>query len=165
MNVVVFVHIFIIHNGIAIYCSTWKVFLVDCLLCKKNKYVEDKLNRTCSSTFIHTKTPFVTIQGTITAMKYRNNDIRSILFLHFRANLGMMLAQDDASCQADRSTLVMYVANIVHKLRWPAKSLYLNPIDHLLDLLKRKGSCTIQSLQLNHRELPRVIHQICVAIP
>ena len=43
------------------------------------------------------------------------------------------------------------------------KSLYLNPIDHLLDLLKRK--VRVQLLQLNHRELTRVIYQMFAAIP
>ena len=41
--------------------------------------------------------------------------------LHISANLGMMLAQDYASCHADRSTLVMSIANNVQTIRWPAK--------------------------------------------
>ena len=53
----------------------------------------------------------------------------------------------------------MLVANNVRKFRWPAKSLDLNPIDHLLDLLKR--NVRAQPLQLNLRELTRVIHQMC----
>jgi len=57
----------------------------------------------------------------------------------------------------------MLVANNVHKFRWPAKSLDLNPIDHLLDLLKHK--LRAQPLQLNLRELMFVIHQMCAAIP
>ena len=47
-------------------------------------------------------------------MRYRNDVIRSVL-LHIRTNLGMMLARDYASCQAARSTLVILVANNVHK--------------------------------------------------
>ena len=58
--------------------------------------------------------------------------------LHISANLGMMLAQDYASCHVDRSTLVMSIANNVQTLRWYAKCLVLNHTDHLLDLLKRK---------------------------
>ena len=53
-------------------------------------------------------------------MRYRNDVIRSIL-LHIRTNLGMMLARDYASCHAARSTLVMLLANNVHKFRLPAK--------------------------------------------
>jgi len=58
---------------------------------------------------MHTKTPSVTIQGNITAMRYRNEVIRSVLFLYIRANLDMMLERDYALCYADRSTLVMVV--------------------------------------------------------
>ena len=43
------------------------------------------------------------------------------------------------------------------------KSLDLNPIDHLLELLKCKVRA--QPLQLNLRKLTRVIHQMYAAIP
>ena len=43
------------------------------------------------------------------------------------------------------------------------RSLDLNHIDHLLDLLKRK--IRAYPLQLNLGERMRVIHQMCVAIP
>ena len=96
----------------------------------------------------------VTIQGNITAMRYRNDVIRSVFLLHIRVNLDMMFGRDYASCHAARYTLIMIVANNIHKLRWPAKSLDLNPIDHLLDLLNR-NICT-QPLQPNLKELTRV---------
>jgi len=51
------------------------------------------------------------------------------------------------------NTLVMIVTNNVHKLRWTAGSLDLNPIDNLLELSKRK--VRTQPLQLNIRELTR----------
>ena len=88
---------------------------------------------------------------------------QSVLLLHIRANLGIMLARDYASCHVARITLVMLVANNVQQLRWPAQSLNLDPIDHLLDLLKPKV-CS-QLLQLNLRELTCVIPQMCAAIP
>ena len=43
------------------------------------------------------------------------------------------------------------------------KSPDLNPIDHLLDLLKHKVRA--QPLQLNLRELMRASHQMCAVIP
>ena len=91
-----------------------------------------------SSVFMHTEAPSVTIQGNITAVRYRDDVIWSVLLLQIRANLSMTLARDYALCHADRSTQVMLVANNIQNLRWPAKSLNLNPIDHLLDLLQRK---------------------------
>jgi len=88
---------------------------------------------------------------------------QSVLLLHIRANLGIMLSRDYASCHVARITLVMLVANNVQQLRWPAQSLNLDPIDHLLDLLKLKVCA--QLLQLNLRELTCVIPQMCAAIP
>ena len=119
--------------------------------------------RALESVFMHTKTPSATIQGNITAIRYRNDVIRSVLLLHIRASLGMMLARDYASCHAARSTLIMIVANNVQNLRWPAKSLNLNLIDHCLDLLK----CNVRSqpLQQNLGELTRVINQMVAVIP
>jgi len=57
-------------------------------------------------------------------MRNRNDFIRSVLLLlllHIRANLGMILARDYASCHMARSTLVKRLANTMQQLRWPAK--------------------------------------------
>ena len=123
---------------------------------KNNNYGENKHNRAFPCT---RKLPRVTIQGNITAMRYRNDVIRWVLLLHIGANPRIMLARNFASCHVARNTLVMLEANNVPNLRWPAISLDLNPIDPLLDLLKRKVHA--QSLQLN---LTCVIHQMCAAI-
>ena len=112
---------------------------------------------------MHTETPSVTIQWNLTAMRYRNDVIRSVLLLHIRANLSMMLALDYVSCHAARSTLVMLVANNLLKLRWPAKRLDLNPIRPLVGPIESKVRA--QPLQLNLRELTSVIHQMYAAIP
>ena len=53
---------------------------------------------------MNTKTPSVTIQGNITAKRSQNDVIRSVLLLHIRAKLGMMLARDYASCHVARHT-------------------------------------------------------------
>jgi len=74
------------------------------------KYGKNKHTRTRSSVFMHTKTPSVTIEGNITAMRYRNDVIRSVLLLHIRVNLGMLLARDYTSRHATRNTLVLLVA-------------------------------------------------------
>ena len=79
----------------------------------------------------------------------------------------MVLTRDYTSCHGARSilesTLVMTIAINLEKCRWPAKGLDLNPIDHLMDLLKRL--IRAQPLQLNLRELTRIIHQLCASIP
>ena len=84
---------------------------------KNITYGEINHNRTPSSVFIHTKTRSVIVEGNITVMRYRNDDIRSIYFLHICAHLDMMmLARDYASCHAATRTLVMIVANNVQQL-------------------------------------------------
>ena len=61
----------------------------------------------------------------------------------------------------------MYTSNDCSKQRAKSQkactSLDLDPIDRLLDLLKRKVRA--QPLQLNPWELTCVIHQMCAAIP
>ena len=122
---------------------------------KKTLNMTKKALHNALKRFMHTKTPSVTIQGNITAMMYRNDVIRSVLLL------GMMLARDYALCHAVRSTLVMLKANNV-RIQMICKNPNFNPIDHLLDLLKRRVRA--QSLQLNLKELTRVIHHIYAAI-
>ena len=84
----------LVHGNVVVEFGR-KVFLVDCLLCKALHMAQISL--------------------TERAMRYRNDVIRSVLLLHIRANLGMMLARDYASCHAARSTLIMIVANNVQK--------------------------------------------------
>ena len=103
----------------------------------------NKHSRTHSNVFIHTKTPSVTIKGNITATKYRNDVIRSVLLLHIRANLGMMLAQDYASCHAARSTLVMFVANI----QMTCDNSGFKSYRSLVGPIETQDSCTVAATQ------------------
>ena len=139
-----------------------KVLLVDCLLWKTITMAKISITERAQAFPCTRKLPSVTIQGNITAMRYRNDVIRWVLLLHIRANLRIMLARNFASCHVARNTLVMLEANNVPNLRWPAISLDLNPIDHLLDLLKRKVRA--QPMELNLREFTLVIHRMCAAI-
>ena len=92
---------------------------------KKNiNYGEYKHTRTRISVVVHTNTPSVATQGNLTAIRYRNDVIQSVL-LHIRANLGMVLARDYTSCHAARSTLVMSVANNVQKLSGSSRVLFI----------------------------------------
>ena len=49
-------------------------------------------------------------------MRYRDDVTRSVLLLHIRANLGMMLVRDYESCHTARSTLEICVANNCKKI-------------------------------------------------
>ena len=52
----------------------------------------------------------------------------------------------------------MLVANNVQNIRWPAKNLDLNTIDHLLEPIEMQGLCTAAATKYIE-ELKRVIHQ------
>ena len=71
-------------------------------------------------------------------MRYPNDIIRSVL-LQYLYDVGRGLY---ASCHAARNTLLVTCNKCskqhANKRRKSAKSLDLNPIDHLLDLLERK---------------------------
>ena len=149
------------HDMVVVEFGT-NLLLVDSLPWKNIKDGENKYNRTLKR-FHAQENSKCNHSRKHNCDELSNDVIRSVLLLHIAANLGMMLARDYSSCHATRNTLVMLVANNMQKLRWPAKTLTLNPLDHLLDQLKRKVRA--QPLQLNLRELMRVIHQMFTAIP
>ena len=107
---------------------------------------------------MHTKIGSVPIQGDVWNWRHSVGSSSSYP-CQSRCDVGTRYA----SCHAARSTLVMCVGNNVQKLRRPAKSLDLYPIDHVLGLLKRMVRA--QPLQLHLVELTRVIHHMCAAIP
>ena len=86
---------------------------------------------------MHTKTPIVRLQGAVNAVCYQNDILLPLVIPHSRANRGMILAQDNAPCHSVCTTQQLLGANNVRRLDWPAKSPDLNPIEHVLDLLKR----------------------------
>ena len=87
---------------------------------------------------MHTKTPIVRFQGAVNAVRYQNDILLPLVIPHIRVNRGMILAQDNAPCHSARTTQQLLRANNVRLLDWPAKSLDLNPIRHVWDLLKRR---------------------------
>jgi len=109
---------------------------------KNIKYGENKQNKKRSNVFMQTKSTTVTIQGNITAMRSRNDVIRSVLLLHIRANLGMKLARDYASCHVARSTLVMMVSNNVQTTQMACKKSGFKSYRPLVGPIETQGSCT-----------------------
>lgn len=112
---------------------------------------------------MHTKTPAVSVDGNLTARRYQDQIITPVLLPHFRANRGMMLAQDNAPCHTARATQGMLQLNQVRVIPWPSKSPDLNPIENVWDLLKRRIRKLPQ--QQNLRGLGIIIQQAWQAIP
>jgi transposase len=88
---------------------------------------------------MHTKTPIIRVIGGLTARRYQDNITGPVLVPHFRANRGMILAQDNAPCHSARTTQQFLAGNNIRTLDWPAKSPDLNPIEHIWDLVKRNA--------------------------
>ena len=77
-------------------------------------------------------------EGAETAIRYRNDILRPIL-QPYRQNFGEEFALMDDSSRPHRAHFVNEFLhdNIIARLEWPACSLYMNPIDHAWDTLKR----------------------------
>lgn len=86
---------------------------------------------------MHTKTPFIRVITGLTARRYQDDILRSILVSHIMANRNMTLAQDNVPCYTARTTQQFLEVNNFRVLPWPAKSHDLNPIEHIWNLAKR----------------------------
>ena len=104
---------------------------------------------------MHTKTPIVRLQGAVNAVRYQNDILLPLIIPHIRANRGMILAQDNASCHSARTTQQLLRAKNVRLLDWPAKCLDLIPIKHVWDLLKRR----VRQLR-QHRTLAQLQYDV-----
>ena len=113
------------------------------------------------------KLDLVTVQGTLTGKKYRDNILRPVVIPHFDNHpLRTRPVYMDDNARPHRARVVTDVIQreAVTTLPWPACSPDLNPIEHLWDILGRRIRRRDHSVQ-NVARLDAALHQEWQRIP
>lgn len=111
------------------------------------------------------KTPLVTIQGNLTAQRYRDQVMQPVVLPYLQQQpQGIIFQQDNARPHTARLTMDFLNRHNVHVLPWPAKSPDLNPIEHLWDHIGRQIRRRPRQAA-NIRELEQAIHDEWRNIP
>uniref|UniRef100_A0AAZ3P907 Tc1-like transposase DDE domain-containing protein n=1 Tax=Oncorhynchus tshawytscha TaxID=74940 RepID=A0AAZ3P907_ONCTS len=86
----------------------------------------------------HHQTELVVIAGNLNAVCYRGDILLPHVVPFLQAHPDMTLQHDNAYSHTARSVCDFLQDRNVSVLPWPAKSLDLNPIEHVWDLLDRR---------------------------
>ena len=84
------------------------------------------------------RTDLVVIAGNLNAVRYREDILLPHVAPFLQAHPDMTLQQDNATSHTAHSVCDFLQDRNVSVLPWPAKSLDLNPIEHVWDLLDRR---------------------------
>ena len=78
------------------------------------------------------KTQLVTVNGTLNAQKYRDDNLAPVVLPFMQAGNGVtILQQDNARPNTARATTQFLTANNVNVMEWPSMSPDLSPIKHI----------------------------------
>ena len=86
----------------------------------------------------HHRTELVVIAGNLNAVRYREDILLPHVVPFLQAHPDMTIQHDNATSHTAHSVLDFLQNRNVSVLPWPAKSLDLNPIEHVWDLLDRR---------------------------
>uniref|UniRef100_A0A674C3D8 Tc1-like transposase DDE domain-containing protein n=1 Tax=Salmo trutta TaxID=8032 RepID=A0A674C3D8_SALTR len=86
----------------------------------------------------HHRTELVVTAGNLNAVSYREDILLPHVVPFLQAHPDMTLQHDNATSHTARSVRDLLQDRNVSVLPWPAKSLDLNPIEHIWDLLDRR---------------------------
>ena len=110
------------------------------------------------------KTRLVTIQGNLTAQRYRDEVLRPVVLPFVQQHQGTLFQHDNARPHTARLTTDFLNRQNVDVLPWPSRSPDLNPIEHLWDHLGRQ----LRRRQLqphNVQQLEQALHYEWARIP
>ena len=100
---------------------------------------------------LNTKTAPVFVRGNLNAARYQTEILLPVCIPHLRNNKGIYMMQVDATSHSASTTQNILQTHRVNVLPWPSKSPYLNPIEHIWDVIsrsvRRRGSANIRQLQ------------------
>ena len=86
----------------------------------------------------HHRTELVVIAGNLNAVRYREAILLPHVVPFLQAHPDMTIQYDNATSHTARSVRDFLQVRNISVLPWPMKSLDLNPIEHVWDLLDRR---------------------------
>ena len=84
------------------------------------------------------KIDLITLQGTLTAVRYCAQIVQPVLVPYARQGPGVIVQQDNARPHTARFAINRFNTNNIQFLDWPARSPDLSSIEHMWDILGRK---------------------------